>query len=148
MALLGDFPERLQAGSRLTARVAGGDRELTVAGTRRHGTHVLVRFEGVESVEQARALSGGDLYADRRLLTLPSPDFIFDDEIQKFRCVSTSGESLGRAVAFERFGQNCCLRIERDGKAFLVPYAHPIVVEVSRDRFVIVLDPPDGLFEL
>lgn len=145
---LGDFPERLEPGSRLTARTGDRERALTVASARRHGTHVLVRFEGFETVEAADTLKGGDLYADRELLTPPSPDFIFDDEVSRFLCVSVAGEPLGQAVAFERFGENCCLRVERAGKAVLVPFSHPIVREVSRDRGVIVLDPPEGLFEL
>jgi 16S rRNA processing protein RimM len=145
---LGDFPQSLAPGSRLTARVSGVERELSVASARPHGTHVLVRFEGLDSIETVEGLAGGDLYVERSELPLPSPDFIFDDEVRRFRCVSLSGESLGQAVAFERFGQNCCLRIESEGKAVLVPFVRPIVREVSRDRSVIVLDPPEGLFEL
>jgi len=145
---LGDFPERLAPGARLTAVVAGAAIELTVASARPHGTHILLRFEGRETLESVEGLSGSDLYADRSELPRPSPDFIFDDEVRGFRCVSLSGESLGQAVAFEKFGSNCCLRVDRLGKAFLVPFTHPIVREVSRDRGVIVLDPPEGLFEL
>lgn len=145
---LGDFPEALAAGSRLTALFGGKERELTVAGARRHGTHMLLRFEGMESIEDVEPLKGGDLYANRSVLTLPSADFIFDDEVGRFRCVSVSGESLGQASAFERFGPNTCLRVETGGRAVLVPFVHPIVREVSRERGVIVLDPPEGLFEL
>jgi len=145
---LGDFPERLEAGSRLTARIGDRERALTVASARRHGTHVLLRFEGFDSVEAAETLKGGDLFSDEALLTPRSPDYLFDHELARFLCVSVAGEPLGQAVAFERFGENTCLRVERAGKAVLVPFSHPIVREVSRDRGVIVLDPPEGLFEL
>ncbi len=145
---IGDFPERLSAGSRLTARVEGGKRELTVEGVRPHGTHLLMRFSGCNSRESVERLAGGDLYVDREEVPAPSPDFIFDDEIGGFRCVAISGETLGQAVAFERFGAHCCLRMERDGKSILVPFVHPIVREVSRERRLIVLDPPDGLLEI
>jgi 16S rRNA processing protein RimM len=148
VAPLGDFPERLTPGSRLTARIAGAERELTVATARPHGTHVLVRFAGFDSLESVEALAGGDLYVDRTDLVAPGPDFIFDDEVRRFRCVSVSGEPIGQAIMFERFGPNCCLRIENGGKTVLVPFVHPIVREVSRERRVIVLDPPEGLFEL
>ena len=145
---LGDFPERLAPGSRVTAVWGSGARELTVASARSHGTHLLVRFEGLESVDAVEGLRGGDLYADRSLFARPSPEFIFDDEVARFRCVSVTGEPLGRAEAFERHGENCCLRVESAGRAVLVPFVHPIVREVSRERGEIVLDPPDGLFEL
>ena len=145
---LGDFPERLAPGSRLTARIAGSERELTIAGARPHGTHLLVTFEGCDSLESVEALAGGDLYVDRAELVAPSSEFIFDDEVRRFQCVSISGEPLGQAVMFERFGANCCLRIESAGKTVLVPFVHPIVREISRERYLIVLDPPEGLFEL
>lgn len=145
---LGDFPERLAPGSRLTARIADGKSVLTVASARPHGTHLLVKFVGRDSLESVEELVGGDLYVDRTELAIPSPEFIFDDEVRRFRCVSVSGAPLGQAIDFERFGPNCCLRIESSGKSVLVPFVHPIVREVSRERGVIVLDPPEGLFEL
>jgi 16S rRNA processing protein RimM len=145
---VGDFPERLSAGSHLTTVCDGAWISLTIAGARPHGTHVLLRFEGRDSRESVEPLSGGDLFADRSEFSPPSADFIFDDEVARFRCESASGELLGKALAFEKFGPNCCLRIDRGGRSFLVPFAHPIVREVLRDRGVIVLDPPEGLFDL
>lgn len=145
---LGDFPERLTPGSRLMARLRAGTRELTVESARPHGTHVLMKFAGCDSIESVEGFAGGDLYAARAELSVPSPDFIFDDEVGRFRCVSVSGEPLGQAVEFERLGPQCCLRVESSGKSILVPFVHPIVREVSRDRGLIVLDPPEGLFEL
>jgi 16S rRNA processing protein RimM len=145
---LGDFPERLAPGARLTARLRDGRRELTVESARPHGTHVLVKFAGCNSLESVEGFAGGDLYTDRAELPIPSPDFIFDDEIGRFRCVSVAGEPLGQAMEFERHGPQCRLRVEQGGKSILVPFVHPIVREVSRDRGLIVLDPPEGLFEL
>ena len=143
----GDFPDRIAPGSRLTVRGAGETKELTVSAARRHGTHLLVTFEGCDSLESVEPLAGSDLFVARS--TLPaSPDFIFDDEVRRFRCVGISGEFLGNAVEFERFGENCCLRIDNGRKTVLVPFVHPIVREISRDEAIIVLDPPEGLFDL
>jgi len=62
--------------------------------------------------------------------------------------VSPRGEPIGRAEAFERHGPTICLRIARAGATFLVPFVRPIVLAVSRERREIVLEPPDGLFEV
>jgi 16S rRNA processing protein RimM len=78
----------------------------------------------------------------------PDPDFLFDDEIGGFACVSPDGTPIGRAEAFERHGPTCLLRIERNGARHLVPFSRPIVREISRERREIVLDPPEGIFEL
>jgi ribosomal 30S subunit maturation factor RimM len=89
-----------------------------------------------------------DLTIDRSALTRPGDDFLFDDEVRGFACVSASGEDLGRAEAFERHGPACFLVVARGEGRFLVPYVRPIVREVFRDRREIVLDAPEGLFDV
>jgi ribosomal 30S subunit maturation factor RimM len=88
-----------------------------------------------------------DLTIDRGALERPGEDFLFDDEVGGFACVSVTGELLGRADGFERHGPACCLVVVRGEGRFLVPYVRPIVRDVSRERREIVLDAPEGLFE-
>jgi len=146
---VGDFPELIRAGASLSAVGADGRAvALVVASVRRNGTHLLLKFAGRERVEDVEALSGSALAVDRSALERRGEDFLFDDEVAGFSCVSPDGTPLGRAEAFERHGPTCLLRVVRDGARHLVPFAHPIVREVSRERREIVLDPPAGLFEL
>jgi 16S rRNA processing protein RimM len=121
---------------------------LDVDRARPHGTHVLVKFSGRDSIDEVMELSGTDLVVERKALARPAEDFLFDDEVAAFSCISPSGEPIGRAEAFERHGPTVCLRIERGGATFLVPFVHPIVCAVSRERREIVLEPPAGLFEV
>lgn len=149
MLPVGDFSDQIRAGAWLDAvDAAGGVVRLEVSSVRPHGTHLLVKFAGRERIEDVEALAGRDLSVDRSLLERPDEDFLFDEEVAGFACVSPDGRRLGRAEAFERHGPTCLLRIERDGRRHLVPFTHPIVREVSRERREIVLDPPEGLFEL
>ena len=154
---IGDFPEQIHAGARVVAvggapAAANGSRiartSLEIEWAHRHGTHILVKFSGRDSIDDVAALSGMDLVVPRASLARPSDDFLFDDEVAAFSCVTPGGKSLGRAEAFERHGPAVYLRVVRDGATFLVPFVHPIVCEVSRHRREIVLDPPDGLFEV
>lgn len=112
---------------------------------RPHGRRILVRFDGVEDIESARALCGGSVSVPRSSVHPADPDFVFDDEIEGFECVDRAGAPLGRALAFERQGPSCCLVIEHSGERRLVPYTYPIVVAVDREARRIVLEPPDGL---
>ena len=150
---VGDFPAQIRPGARVAAvetsgRAAGAESEifLEIESVRRNGTHLLVKFAGRNSIEDVAGLSGRDLLVDRATLVRPAADFLFDDEVNGFSCVSASGEILGRAEGFERHGPSCCLVVERGGSRFLVPYVRPIVREVASDRREIVLDPPDGIF--
>ena len=121
---------------------------LRVAAVRPHGTHLLVKFSGRERLEDVETLAGLDLTIDRADLERPADDFLFDDEVAGFACVSPEGAPIGEAEAFERHGPACLLRVNRGGARHLVPFVHPIVREVSRARREIVLDPPEGLFDL
>jgi 16S rRNA processing protein RimM len=153
---VGDFPAEIRKGARVAAveasgrGPAGAEAEifLEIESVRRNGTHLLVKFAGRNSIGEVAGLSGRDLLVDRATLVRPAADFLFDDEVNGFSCVSASGEILGRAEGFERHGPSCCLVVQRGGSRFLVPYVHPIVREVVPDRREIVLDPPDGIFDV
>jgi len=147
---VGDFPERIRAGARLRVLDAGKTAAvaLVVESVRSHGTHLLVKFEGRDSIEAVAELSGKDLAVGRESLARPSEDFLFDDEVAGFACVSSAGDRLGTAEGFERHGPACFLQVRRGDASHLVPFVHPIVREVSRARREIVIEPPDGIFEI
>lgn len=172
VAPIGDFPDVIRSGARVVALIAARDSALIAAldpalsaaldpvhapapgvaleieSARPHGTHVLVKFAGRDSIDAVAPLSGLDIAVERNRILRPADDFLFDDEVAGFACVDAGGESLGRAEAFERHGPGCYLRVARDGRTALVPFSRPIVREVSRERREIVLDPPEGLFDL
>jgi 16S rRNA processing protein RimM len=152
---VGNFPEQIRKGARVAAvespgrpSRAGAEVLLEIESARPNGTHVLVKFTGRDSIDAVSPLSGMDLTIDRAVLERPGEDFLFDDEVRGFACVSPSGEALGRADGFERHGPACCLVVARGEDRFLVPYVRPIVRDVSRTRREIVLDAPEGLFEV
>jgi 16S rRNA processing protein RimM len=152
---VGSFPEEIRKGARVAAVESpgrpsseGSEVFLEIESARPNGRHVLVKFKGRDSIEAVAPLSGMDLTIHRASLRRPAEDFLFDDEVLGFACVSPSGEVLGRAGGFERHGTGCFLVVEREGGRFLVPYVRPIVGAVAADRREIVLDPPGGIFEI
>jgi len=152
---VGSFPEEIRRGARVAAVEApgrpsseGAEVFLEIESARPHGRHFLVKFTGRDSIEAVAPLAGMDLTIHRGSLRRPADDFLFDDEVTGFSCVSAAGEMLGRAGGFERHGTACFLVVERGAERFLVPYVRPIVLAVAADRREIVLDPPGGIFEI
>ena len=152
---VGSFPEEIRKGARVAAVESpgrpsseGAEIFLEIESARPHGRNVLVKFAGRDSIEAVAPLSGMDLTIHRSALRRPAGDFLFDDEVLGFACVSPSGELLGRAEGFERYGAACFLVVERGAERYLVPYVHPIVRAVAAERREIVLDPPGGIFEI
>jgi 16S rRNA processing protein RimM len=103
---VGSFPEEIRKGARVAAVESpgrpsseGSEVFLEIESARPNGRHVLVKFKGRDSIEAVAPLSGMDLTIHRASLRRPAEDFLFDDEVLGFACVSPSGEVLGRAFA-------------------------------------------------
>lgn len=144
-----DFPERFAAGVPLVWRGAGGERSLVLEGVRGHRDQMLLRFQGVNDVDAARALQGGELLVAEEDAHPAPGDFFYEHEIRGFACEDADGRALGVASGLERTPAGPMLSLDvGSGREALVPFVHPIVVTVDRAARRIVLDPPEGLLEL
>jgi 16S rRNA processing protein RimM len=144
-----DFPERFAPGARFQWRGERTERELDVVSARPHGSRILVRFVGVEDVDAARALAGGDLGIPDEDAVPPPEDFYYHHEVEGWRCEDSSGRLLGTVVGLERTAGGALLLVDTGrSEPVPVPFVSPIVVSVDRGAKRVVLDPPDGLMEL
>ena len=144
-----DFPERFAAGVSLVWRRGAAERTLALAGVRGHRDQMLLKFEGVDDVDAARALQGGELYVAVEDAH-PAPEgFYYEHEVRGFSCEDAGGRLLGVASGLERTPAGPMLSVDVGaGREALVPFVHPIVVTVDREGRRIVLDPPEGLLAL
>lgn len=132
-------PERAEPGAVLHV----GDRELVIATARPHQDRVLVRFEGVEDRTAAEALQGLELTGDR----LSGDDAALgEDEVWVHELVGAevrdrTGTVRGTVTAVEANPAHDLLVLE--GGALV-----PMVFVVEHRDGVVVIDPPDGLFDL
>jgi len=132
--LLTDRDERLAVGARLRA----GEKWLTVASARPAGTRWLVQFTGCSDRTAAELLVSTALFADE----LPDPsDGTYVHQLIGANVVGPSGHSYGRCVAVVANPAHDLLELE-DGS--LVP---TVFITSSHDGQV-VIDPPEGLFDL
>jgi 16S rRNA processing protein RimM len=146
---LTDFPERFAPGARFQWHGESTGRELEVVSARPHGSRILVRIDGVEDVDAARALAGGDLGVPEEDAVPPPDDFYYHHEVEGWRCEDSSGRLLGRVVGLERTAGGALLLVDTGrSEPVPVPFVSPIVVSVDRATRRVVLDPPDGLMEL
>ena len=143
-----DFPERLHPGLRVVWRSGASERPLTIRVVRPQGDRMRIAFDGVETVDAARMLTGGDLCVPEAEV-FPAPEgFYYEHEVAGFRCVDGAGRALGTVTALEKTAAGPMLTVAADGRETLVPWTRPIVVDVDRSARRSVLDPPEGLFDL
>jgi 16S rRNA processing protein RimM len=131
-------PERAAPGALLYV----GDRELVIATSRPHQGRVLVHFEGIEDRTAAEALQGLELTA----VPLGDEVELDDDELWVHEVVGAEvrdrdGAVVGRVVAVEANPAHDLLVL--DGGTLV-----PMVFVVEQRDGVVVIDPPEGLFEL
>jgi 16S rRNA processing protein RimM len=147
--VLTDFPERFRPGSRLFWTREADERTLTITGSRAQGKRLLLSFEGIETLESAVSLAGGELSVPSEEAVVPPPGFFYSHEIEHWPCEDSARTPLGSARRLEKTAAGPMLvLVNPAGREVLVPFAWPIVVSVDRAGRRIVLDPPEGLLEL
>lgn len=135
--LLSSEESRLAPGAVLSS--ARG--ELTVASSRPHQGKWLVVFEGIASREAAEALRGVELRGE----PIDDPQALWVHELVGLEVREVGGTARGRVVSVVANPADDLL--ELDGGA-LVPITFVVGYDGDGDERRVLIDPPDGLFDL
>lgn len=125
-----------------------GARSFTVRITGAVSGGLSARLTGVATREEAEALRGVKLFADRdRLPALPDDEFYHADLIGLV-VQDTGGAPLGQVSAVHNHGAGDLLEIQPPGggATVLLPFTREVVPTVDLASKRLVADPPDGLF--
>ncbi len=118
-------------------------REYAVARAERVNLGYLVALEGVTDRDAAEALRGQEVMVDRRELPPPGEDEMYAVDLIGFTVADAQGRVRGVVESIEEAGAQDLLVLE--GGA-LVPLG--LVQEVTPEARRIVIEVPEGLFEL
>lgn len=118
-------------------------RQFEVARVERVNLGYLVALKGVDDRNAADALRGQEVMVDRRELPPPEEDEIYAVDLIGFEVADAQGKVHGVVEDLEEAGPQDLLRL-RGGA--LVPLG--LVQEVMTEARRIVIDVPEGLFEI
>jgi len=124
-----------------------GGRSFTLRLTRPIEGGFAARLSGVATREQADALKGARLYADRdRLPALPDDEFYHADLIG-LAVLDTGGAALGTVRAVHDHGAGDLIEVAGAGlkTPVLIPFTRAIVPTVDLTARRMIVDPPPGL---
>lgn len=124
-----------------------GARSFTLRLTRPVAGGFGARLSGVATKEEADALRGTNLYADRsRLPALPDDEFYHADLIG-LEVFDTGGARLGTIRAIHNHGAGDLLEVLAPGRRqpLLVPFTLAVVPTVDLARKRVIADLPEGL---
>ncbi|MCB1368681.1 MAG: 16S rRNA processing protein RimM [Rhodobacteraceae bacterium] len=119
-----------------------GSRSFTITITRPLKGGFGARLSGVASKEQADAMKGTRLFADRDALPALPDDEYYHSDLIGLEAVDTGGTSLGRVSAVHDHGAGDLLELA-DGT--LIPFTLALVPTVDLAAGRLVVDLPEGL---
>ncbi len=120
-----------------------GGREFEVARAERVNLGYHVAFKGIDDRDEADKLRGQEVQVDRDELPPPGEDELYAIDLIGFEVIGADGKVHGVVEDLEEAGPQDLLRLK--GGA-LVPLG--LVKEVLSDQRSIVIEVPEGLFEL
>jgi 16S rRNA processing protein RimM len=148
--LLTDFPERFDEVAEVVAVAPDTSRRsLQIEECWFHGNRLVLKFAGLDSIDEAKELAGYQLAipASERI-DLPADQF-YEWELAGCRVERVDGRLIGTAREVMHTGGVEILVVVDDAeREFLIPMARDICVEIDVARKFIRVDPPEGLLEL
>jgi 16S rRNA processing protein RimM len=122
---------------------------LTIAATRWHSGRLLIRFVGITDRNAADALRGTLLVADSQTSRDSAEDDFWDHDLVGLAATGVDGTPLGTVTDVLHPPGPAVLVLDRGeaGEA-LVPFVHEIVPIVDLAAGHLVIDPPEGLFDI
>ena len=127
---------------------AGGSRDAGVVSSRGHKGRVLLKLQGVDTVEQGDALRGKVLYLDRDDVELPEGRYFLQDLIGLKAVDGNTGREYGVLQEVLPTGANDVYRIvDGAGREFLFPAVKHMIQGVDLEKGIIALLPIPGIFD-
>jgi len=128
-----------------------GERHFTlrVGGGAKGEGMVIASLSGVDDRDRAEALRGLRLYAPRAALPATAEDEFYHADLVGLGAQLEDGSALGTIIAIHNFGAGDVIEIARDaGQPVLVPFTRTVVPVVDIAGGKVVIDPPEGLFDV
>lgn len=137
---LTDFPGRFKPPLRLRARKGQEVATLEVERARPHKGFVVIKFAGVDSIDDAEKLRGAILEVPRSEVVPLEPGRYYFHEIEGLDVVTTDGRYLGKVTRVIRGVANDVYEVERRargrrrGRIVLVPAVREFVKNIDLER--------------
>lgn len=147
--LLTDFPERFEDLDEVVLVSPSGEQQTgSIEEFWFQKDRVVLKIGGYDHVDAAKQLIGYEFAVPESDRVELEEDEFYDWELEGCT-VKVGDESIGQVRSVMKTGGTEILVISDEaGKERLVPLAAPIVVKIDAEAKTIVVDPPEGLFDL
>ncbi len=112
------------------------------------GDKAFVRFDEINSIEQANGIKGCSLYLPKETRPKLKRGEFYDDEVIGFTVIDEALGELGSITEISNSGPNRLLSVDVKGKEVLVPLNSPFIVSTNKTKKVIKVALPDGFLDI
>jgi 16S rRNA processing protein RimM len=137
--------ERFRIGQRVLVGSASRPREYEIEDVRFHQGRPIVRFGGVDTMNDAEALAGSELWLREAELEPLPPGTFYRHDLVGCEVRRKGGEVLGRVTAVEGSIDRSYLVVDEH---MMIPLVADICVAVDIANRQVTIDPPEGLIDL
>jgi len=148
VALNAGDPERLVQVRTVAVGRASATVERVVESAKWHRSGGLVKFEGIESPEAARALAGAEIFADVSALPELEPGTFYHFQLVGLTVKTEDGEVLGPVAEVIEAAASDLLVVRRGDREHLIPIVAEFVRSIEPESGAIVVSLPEGLLDL
>jgi 16S rRNA processing protein RimM len=119
------------------------DRYFRIKRMRPQKNMLVVKFEGVNTRDEAEALNGLDLFIDRDKLPEPDEDEFYVSDLKGMR-VLVDGVDIGHVEDVPNFGAGDMIEIKpsEGGATYFLPFTEAVVPEIDFEAGRVVVVPP------
>jgi 16S rRNA processing protein RimM len=107
-----------------------------------------VKFEGVNSENDARLLLRKNLFLPAQILPKLSGTHFYDHEVVGFTVIDLNYGEVGKLESIVDLQVNPLIQIMNGEKEVLIPLIEGVVVELDRKKKIMTINAPAGLIEL
>ncbi|MEC8397284.1 MAG: ribosome maturation factor RimM [Bacteroidota bacterium] len=107
-----------------------------------------IKFEGIETEVEAKALQKKDLYLPLNMLPPLDGNQFYYHEVTGFSAIDQFDKEIGIIKSVNDSGPQPLFVIDADGTEILIPVHDNFIKELDREGNKIFLDLPDGLMDI
>lgn len=112
------------------------------------GQKAVIRFEDVESADEADSLSGSQLYLPLDVLPKLEGHQFYYHQVIDFDVVDQQLGKLGKVKSFITLGPQHLLEMDYEDKQVLIPVTDGIVLKADPEKKQIDVNLPEGLLDI
>lgn len=112
------------------------------------GNQLRVRFEGIESEEDAESILKSDIYLPLTLLPKLTGNQFYYHEIIGFSVIDETHGDIGIVTGVNDTTAQALFEVQKEGRQILIPMIDEFILQVDRDQKKLHLKTPQGLIEM